>query len=98
MKREKKLTKKERQAVTGKGPAGSKAAGGGGGGDQHIHCVSCGRHLDPQEFDDPATATMVKCAHGSTFASCVGCTTASQKLLDEHDKTGQPVKAAGAWH
>jgi hypothetical protein len=95
MKREKKLTKKERQAITGKGPAGVKAAAGGGG--QHIHCVACGRHIDAEEFDDPATATYVKCAH-FTFASCVGCTTPAQKLLDEHDRTGQPVKAAGAWH
>jgi hypothetical protein len=97
MKREKKLTKKERQAITGKGPAGVKATAGGGGG-QHIHCVACGRHIDAEEFDNPATATYVKCAHGSTFASCVGCQTPAQKLLDEHDRTGQPVKAAGAWH
>lgn len=95
MKREKKLTKKERQAVLGKGPSGSKGAGGD---HQHIHCVSCGRHIDVQEFDQPASATFVKCAHGSTFASCLGCTVPSQKLLDDHDRTGQPVKAAAAWH
>lgn len=101
MKREKKLTKKERQALSGKGPTGAKGPGGGGGGggeNQHIHCVGCGRHLDPNEFDPPATATLVKCAHGSTFASCTGCTTKSQALLDEHDRTGQPVKAASVWH
>jgi hypothetical protein len=96
MKREKKLTKKERQAITGKGPAG--APRGAGGGDQHIHCVACGRHLDPHEFDEPACATFVRCAHGSQFACCLGCTAPAQKLLDEHDRTGQPVKAAGAWH
>jgi hypothetical protein len=93
MKREKKLTKKERKAASGKGPAGAKATG-----DQHIHCVACGRHIDAGEFDDPATATVVRCAHGSTFASCLGCTIPAQKLLDEHDRTGQPVKIASAWH
>jgi hypothetical protein len=96
MKREKKLTKRERQAIAGKGTAGRKAAGGGG--DQHIHCVSCGRHIEPTEFDAPATATILSCAHGSQFAACIGCQIPGQKLLDEHDKTGQPVKAASAWH
>lgn len=95
MKREKKLTKKERQAITGKGPTGARAAGGG---QQHIHCVACGRHLDPQEFDPPASATFVQCAHGSQFAACLGCQIPAQKLLDEHDRTGQPVKSASAWH
>ncbi|MBI2393420.1 MAG: hypothetical protein HYV09_27800 [Deltaproteobacteria bacterium] len=94
MKREKKLTKKERQAITGKGPAGGRAAAGG----QHIHCVACGRHLDPHEFDPPASATFVQCAHGSQFAACLGCQIPAQKLLDEHDRTGQPVKSASAWH
>jgi hypothetical protein len=95
MKREKKLTKKERQAMSGKGPAGANA----GGGHQHIHCVSCGRHIEPSEFDGPmATAAIIACAHGSQFAACLGCQVPAQKLLDEHDRTGQPVKAASAWH
>lgn len=98
MKREKKLTKKERQAITGKGPAGVRGAGGGGGGDQHIHCVACGRHLDEAEFDSPATAIFVACQHGSQFAACLGCQIPAQKILDEHDRTGQPVKSASAWH
>lgn len=96
MKREKKLTKKERQALKGKGPAGAKGASGGE--NQHIHCVACGRHLDPQEFDEPATALVVTCQHGSNFAACLGCKAPAQALLDEHDRTGQPVKAAAAWH
>jgi hypothetical protein len=95
MKREKKLTKKERQALKGKGPAGAQA---GGGDHQHIHCVSCGRHINAEEFDPPATAKIITCQHGSNFASCTGCVDKSQALLDEHDRTGQPVKAAGAWH
>jgi hypothetical protein len=93
MKREKKLTKRERKATFGTGSPGGQAHG-----HQHIHCVACGRHLDPHEFDDPATATFVRCQHGSTFPSCVTCTARSQALLDEHDRTGQPVRAAAAWH
>lgn len=94
MKREKKLTKKERQALTGKGPSGTRANNGA----EHIHCVACGRHLDASEFDTPATATFVQCQHGSQFAACLGCQIPAQKLLDEHDRTGQPVRAASAWH
>ncbi len=65
---------------------------------QHIHCVACGRHLDPSFFDAPASAQVVKCAHGSSFASCTGCVAKAQALLDEHDQSGQPVKVASAWH
>ena len=92
MKREKKLTKRERKAEKGVGPSGSKAD------TQHIHCVACGRHLDPAEFHEPATATRVACAHKSSFASCVSCVPRTRELLAEHDRTGQPVKMAGAWH
>jgi hypothetical protein len=93
MKREKKLTKRERKAAAG-GPTG----GGHAHGEQHIHCVACGRHLDGAEFDDPATATVVSCNHGSSFPSCVSCVPKTRELLAEHDRTGQPVKTAGAWH
>lgn len=93
MKREKRLTKRERKA----------ASGGGEGHDhhhheQHIHCVACGRHLDPAEFDDPVTAKLIACQHGSQFPSCVGCETRTKALLAEHDRTGQPVKTTAAWH
>lgn len=94
MKREKRLTKRER-----------KAQGGGGGGHNHdhdhhhIHCVACGRHLDPEEFTaSPSTARILRCQHGSQFASCTGCVARSQELLDTHDRTGQPVQSAAAWH
>ena len=61
MKRKPKLTKRERKALDGKGPAG--------GGAQHIHCVACGVHLDPSEFGGVSpTATSVRCQHGSNFA------------------------------
>ena len=89
MKRAKRLTKKERKARDGKAAPGN----------QHIHCVSCGRHIDPNEFTaSPATAQIVRCQHGSQFPSCTDCVTASQALLDEHDRTGKPVQAASAWH
>jgi hypothetical protein len=38
------------------------------------------------------------CQHGSQFPSCTNCALTSQRLLDEHDRSGQPVKTAGAWH
>jgi hypothetical protein len=92
MKREKRLTKRER-----------KAADGGGGehthDHQHIHCIACGRHLDQEEFSaSPPTAKIIACQHTSKFPVCTTCVAQGQKLLDEHDRTGQPVKTAGAWH
>ena len=92
MKREKKLTKRERKAVQGVGPSGKSRE------PQHIHCVACGRHLDPSEFDAPATAVGVFCQHQSRFASCVGCVERTKELLAEHDRTGLAVKMAEAWH
>ena len=93
MKREKKLTKKERKAAEGKTTGRAHAHGG-----QHIHCVACGRHLDLHEFDSPAKATWIVCKHGSQFPSCVDCEPLSRKLVAEHDETGTNVKTAPAWH
>jgi hypothetical protein len=92
MKREKKLTKRERKAEKGVGPSGSKAD------TQHIHCVACGRHIDPVEFTHPTTAAFVLCEHKSRFPSCLSCVHRTKELLAEHDRTGQPVKMAAAWH
>ena len=92
MKREKQLTKRERKALK---PARPQATGHQ---EQHIHCVACGVHLHAEQFDSPATATYVRCKHGSTWAACVDCVPRAQAMLDEHDRTGQPVQAAGAWH
>jgi hypothetical protein len=90
MKREKRLTKRERKAAEGGGHAHDH---------QHIHCISCGRHIDPGEFSgSPPTAKIIACQHGSKFPTCAACVQNSQQLLDEHDRTGQPVKTAGAWH
>jgi hypothetical protein len=92
MKRQKRLTRREKK-ILDPGPRPPGPAG------QHIHCVACGRHIDPDEFEGtPATAVTVRCDHGSTFASCVGCSVKAEALVAEHDRTGQPVKAAAAWH
>ncbi len=92
MKREKRLTKRERKAAAGgEQPHEHDHA-------PHIHCVACGRHLDPGEFEEPVTAKIVSCDHGSQFASCVGCETRTRALLAEHDRTGKPVKTTAAWH
>lgn len=92
MKREKKLTKRERKAISGVGPTGHRADAG------HIHCVACGRHIDAAEFNAPATAVRVACQHKSQFPSCVACVERTRALLAEHDRTGQPVQTASAWH
>lgn len=92
MKREKRLTKREKKAISGGGQPHEHNH------EQHIHCVACGRHLDAVEFEDPSTAKVIACQHGSRFPSCVGCETRTKALLAEHDRTGQPVKTASAWH
>lgn len=92
MKREKTLTKRERKAQRPLRPGARPPEG------QHIHCIACGRHLDPQEFEAPVRAMMLRCKHGSTFPSCAACAPQSRALLEEHDRTGQEVRTAGAWH
>lgn len=89
MKRQKRLTKRERKALDGEHHHEH----------QHIHCIACGRHIDPGEFSaSPPTAKIIACQHGSKFPTCSACVQASQRLLDEHDRTGNPVQTAGAWH
>ncbi|MCA9624000.1 MAG: hypothetical protein KC731_33485 [Myxococcales bacterium] len=86
----KRLTKRERKALEGKGTSGA---------DGHIHCVACGAHLHAEQFTGrPSTARWVRCQHGSRFASCVGCTQETMRRLAEHDRTGRPVQMAQAWH
>ena len=55
MKREKQLTKRERKAAKGAGPSGSNPKEA-----QHIHCIACGRHIEPSEFNAPATAMRIE--------------------------------------
>lgn len=90
----KRLTKRERKALFGKGPSGTPKAESA-----HIHCIACGRHLDPSDFtSNPPTATQLTCAHGSRFPACSGCVPEAQRRIDEHDATGQPPRVAHAWH
>jgi RNA polymerase-binding transcription factor DksA len=92
MKREKRLTKREKKELSGGGGGGHNHAG-------HIHCVACGRHIDPEEFmAAPPTATVITCQHKSQFAACVGCEVSAKYLVDEHDRTNKPVNSAPAYH
>ena len=97
MKREKRLTKREQKALRGPRP-GAEAHNH----EEHIHCVACGRHLDVAEFEGtlvgPPTATRLQCRHGGHFPSCVACSARTRELLETHDRTGQPVQQAAAWH
>lgn len=93
MKRQKRLTKRERKAQDPTHRAGPNVKA------QHIHCISCGRHIEPPEFDgSPPTATLTTCDHGSRFPACVGCMQHAEELVATHDRTGEPVKTAAAWH
>ena len=90
MKRERRLTRRERKA---------KEASTGGGGHSHIHCVACGRHIEPDEFtSSPVRANYVRCQHGTKYAACKACVPQAMALLREHDRTGRPVQAAQVWH
>lgn len=93
MKREKRLTKRERKAL-----AGGPQAATHDHEHQHIHCIACGRHLDAEEFDEPATAMVVVCEHKSSFPCCKGCEAQARVLVEAHDRSGKPVQAASAWH
>ena len=96
MKREKRLTKREQKAVKAAQNPGAHAHQHQ---EQHIHCVACGRHLDPSEFGGARPlATEVRCAHGKSWPACSGCAARARELLAVHDRTGRPVDAAQAWH
>ncbi len=91
MKRAKRLTKRERKAQSGPSATPQSAA--------HIHCVHCGRHIDPPEFTkSPIGAAWIKCAHGTKYACCTVCVDGARARLDEHDRTGKPVEVAAVWH
>jgi hypothetical protein len=100
MKREKRLTKKERKAVS---PLAGHSAGAPGAHQHqqhersHIHCVACGKHLDPDAFG-PGGADFYRCQHGGDFPHCGECADQAKELVDEHDRTGKPVKSAQIWH
>jgi hypothetical protein len=100
MKREKHLTKKERKSATGPSPraAAKPTQAGHQHGPQHIHCIACGKHLDPEVFGEPDGADFIRCDHGSDFPHCVACYDKAKALVVEHDRTGQPVAKAAMWH
>lgn len=95
MKRQKRLTKRERKAIS----PGPQPPAGGGHHHHHIHCTACGRHLDEEMFEEsPGTAVWLRCEHLSEFPSCTACSDRTRELLAEHDRTGKPVQQASAWH
>lgn len=105
MKREKRLTKKERKAQSATGSAAAtrapRAAAPNAGHQhehQHIHCIACGKHLDPSDFGEANGATFYRCAHGTDFAHCVAHADQAKLLVDEHDRSGKPVQTAAAYH
>lgn len=97
MKREKRLTKKERKAT---GPAQIQPTGAGQQHQQHghIHCIACGKHLDAEMFGEADGAAFLRCEHGSDFPACIACEAKARELIAEHDRTNKPVKKAAAWH
>ena len=93
MKRPPRITKREKKAMASAAPSAQHDHH-----HEHIHCTACGKHLEVEQFDPPATARWVKCAHGTPFASCVECEETTKKLLAEHDRTGKPVQFAPSFH
>lgn len=90
MKREKRLTKRERKELGG----GAQKHDAG-----HIHCIACGRHIDPNEFSSaPPSALVITCEHKSQFPACAACEVTARYLVAEHDRTGKPVNTAAAYH
>jgi hypothetical protein len=102
MKREKRTTKKERKAAqtvsSGAALRGASPAAPRPQQHTHIHCVACGKHLDPSSFGEPGGPEFYRCQHGSDFAHCAEHAAPAKQLVDEHDRTGQPVKSVAAWH
>ena len=93
MKREKRLTKRERNATD---PTHGQRKQQG---TAHIHCIACGRHIDPGEFTSmPPKSVYLVCEHDSRFPSCADCQVTARYLIAEHDRTGKAVQSVSAWH
>jgi G3E family GTPase len=99
MQRTKKVTKRQRKQMQQQGQSEHQHEDHNHQ-HQHIHCVACGRHIDPEEFEQvlSPSATIVRCLHNSAFASCMECVEVTKEILAEHDRTGEAVRAAAAWH
>jgi hypothetical protein len=95
MKRDKRLTKKERKALS---PAAANPQPSDHHHHGHIHCIACGKHLDAESFGEPNGAAFLRCDHGTDFPHCIACAERAKALVQEHDRTGTPVKKASAWH
>ena len=104
MKREKRTTKKERKAAErASAPAGRPTMATRPQQQHqhehaHIHCVACGKHLEPDTFGEPGGPSFYRCQHGSDFPHCAACAGKAKELVDEHDRTGKPVRKAALWH
>jgi hypothetical protein len=99
MKREKRVTKKERKALDrASGNVAARPAQGHQHEHTHIHCIACGKHLDPTSFGEPGGPEFYRCQHGSDFPHCAEHSREAKGLVDEHDRTGKPVQQASAWH
>jgi hypothetical protein len=98
MKRTKKLTKRERKAREAMNRPAGAAVQPQGHAHGHIHCIACGKHLDPDAFGEPGGPAFYRCQHGSEFAHCAEHEAQAKALVDEHDRTGAPVQQVAAWH
>lgn len=93
MKREKRLSKRERKDLNPVQVAPQTQQR------EHIHCIACGRHLDPKEFNSfPPKSVYLTCDHKHDFPSCGDCQVTARYLIAEHERTGNPVQVAQAWH
>lgn len=93
MKREKRLTKREKRDLDPTRP--ERAARN----HAHIHCIACGRHIEPSEFGTfPPKSVYLTCDHKHDFPACADCQVTARYLVAEHERTGNPVQAAQAWH
>ena len=93
MKREKRQTKREKRTNDPGREARLKKES------RHIHCIACGRHLEAAQFTSmPPTAVYLTCDHKSQFPACVDCQVTARYLIAEHDRTGNAVASASAWH
>lgn len=85
MKRARKLTKRERQAMErGVMPPEDPSV---------VTCVVCDRAMGEKDFADGTRGIVIVCGHGSRYAACAGCDVEAQHMVDRHDRTGRPVRS-----
>ena len=85
MKRTRKLTKRERQAVErGAVPPEDQSV---------VTCVVCDRPMGEKDFADETRGVVISCGHGSKYAACAGCDVEARHMVHRHDRTGRPVRS-----